>query len=592
MHLTKDTRLQNGKYTILSVLGQGGFGITYHAKTDDGRDVAIKEFFMKDSCVRADDSKRITVSTESARSDVDRYRQKFIKEAKNLLRLDHPNIVKVFDVFEENGTDYYVMQYMSGGSLRDNVLKHGPMDEPTAKNYILQVASALQYMHIEKHLCHYDVKPGNILLGNGQAMLIDFGLSKNYDASGQQTSTTPVGISAGYAPIEQYQQSLQEFSPATDIYALGATLYFLLSGQNPPEASVVLEQGLTCPVQMSQNTWAVISQAMQPVRHQRFQMVSAFAQALSDDATVVKPNGIGEVPLVQDYPPVTSSRSKKPLLWVLVALLATLALLAVLLFTNKGKTESVYVPTDNSVIEDDVVKEPVVEQPFSTKYVHKTVKKGQATVDVSLDYPTQGPEELVTAIRDYMIKYLSSENTSAYSGDRSDGDAVAEYYADSYAIYFSTDTDLKDYEASAECKMKKLAETDNYVTYLINDSEYSGGALHGMYTENGVTFRKSDGKVVENIIRNPSDSEFKKIVINDVLAKSNLSLEDITSYFNEDFQNNPLPMSDLFLSEQGVELRYQPYEIASYGDGVIAVTLPWWEVKDYLADETKALVSN
>ena len=368
MHLTKDTRLQNGKYTILSVLGQGGFGITYHAMTDDGRDVAIKEFFMKDSCVRADDSKRITVSTESARSDVDRYRQKFIKEAKNLLRLDHPNIVKVFDVFEENGTDYYVMQYMSGGSLRDNVLKHGPMDEPTAKNYILQVASALQYMHIEKHLCHYDVKPGNILLGNGQAMLIDFGLSKNYDASGQQTSTTPVGISAGYAPIEQYQQSLQEFSPATDIYALGATLYFLLSGQNPPEASVVLEQGLTCPVQMSQNTWAVISQAMQPVRRQRFQEVNAFSQALNNDTTVVMPDSELEAPMYVSPEIIPPSRPKNNnnLLWTVIGLLALLiVILGVVLFSGKKNVSTYenkvantsYVEDNTDGYDDEVAEE-------------------------------------------------------------------------------------------------------------------------------------------------------------------------------------------------------------------------------------------
>ncbi len=357
MRLKKDTRLQNGKYTILEVLGQGGFGITYKAETSDGQIVAIKEFFMKDSCMRGDDSKSISILTESARAEVERYRQKFIKEANNLLRLDHPNIVKVYDVFEENNTDYYVMQYMSGGSLRDYVLKNGPMDELTAKNYILQVASALQYMHIEKHLCHYDVKPGNILLDGGKVMLIDFGLSKNYDASGQQTSTTPVGISAGYAPIEQYQQSLQEFSPATDIYALGATLYFLLSGQNPPEASVVLERGLNCPVQMSQNTWAVITQAMRPVRFERFQMVSAFSQALSNDETLVAPTETGQetqihVPASAN-PPKRSSNNKS-LLWSIVGLLVLVAvILAVVLLSGKKSSPApAYDIADSAAVEE------------------------------------------------------------------------------------------------------------------------------------------------------------------------------------------------------------------------------------------------
>ena len=364
MHLSKGTQLHRGKYTIVEFLGQGGFGITYHAKTDDGRDVAIKEFFMKDNCVRGDDSNRITVLTESARADVERYHQKFIKEANNLLLLDHPNIVKVYDVFEENDTDYYVMQYVAGGSFRDYVLTHGPMDEARAKNYILQVASALDYMHIEKHLCHYDVKPGNILVDGEKAMLIDFGLSKNYDASGQQTSSTPVGISTGYAPLEQYQQSLQEFSPATDIYALGATLYFLLSGQNPPEASVVLERGLMCPVQMSQNTWAVISQAMQPVRKQRFQMVGAFSQALSNDATLVAPAVIPEsgqetqIYTTSDTNPPARSDNKKSLMWMVVGLLALLlVILGIVLLSGKKKSPAPVVDETTEIVDTTAVEE-------------------------------------------------------------------------------------------------------------------------------------------------------------------------------------------------------------------------------------------
>lgn len=286
MQLLTGSKLQDGKYTIVKFLGQGGFGITYQAKTDKGDVVAVKEFFMKDSCIRADDSRRVSVPSKSAQADVERFRLKFIKEARRLQQLDHPNIVKVFDVFSENDTDYYVMQYLDGGSLSDNVKQFGPMDELTAKEYILQVAMALRYMHQEKHICHYDVKPGNILLSGGKAILIDFGLSKNYDDGGQQTSSTPVGISAGYAPLEQYQQTLQEFSPATDIYALGATLYFLLSGKNPPEASVVLEQGLSCPAKMIPPTWNAIQMAMMPVRRQRLQSIDAFCWTLDPSGTL------------------------------------------------------------------------------------------------------------------------------------------------------------------------------------------------------------------------------------------------------------------------------------------------------------------
>jgi serine/threonine protein kinase len=140
-------------------------------------------------------------------------------------------------VFEENETVYYVMPYLAGGSLQDYVKAHGTLSETLAMKYIKQIASALKYMHEEQHICHYDVKPANILLDEkGNAVLIDFGISKNYDAEGLETTTTPVGMSEGYAPIEQYQQNVEEFSPVSDVYALGATLFFLLHGKRPVSA--------------------------------------------------------------------------------------------------------------------------------------------------------------------------------------------------------------------------------------------------------------------------------------------------------------------------------------------------------------------
>ena len=240
--------LFNGKYSLEKILGQGGFGITYKAimkETVSGSlgnmevdvPVAIKEFFMKDTCEREEGTGKITVPSQGSRAVVELYRKKFVKEAKNLAQMNHPHIVKVVDVFEEYDTVYYVMQYLSGGSLSDYVKQHGALDEAIVIKYIQQIGSALEYMH-QKHICHYDVKPSNILLDDkGGAMLIDFGISKGYTEEGHQTSSTPVGISAGYAPLEQYQQSLQDFSPATDVYGLAATLSYLLTGKNPPEAT-------------------------------------------------------------------------------------------------------------------------------------------------------------------------------------------------------------------------------------------------------------------------------------------------------------------------------------------------------------------
>jgi serine/threonine protein kinase len=184
----------------------------------------------------------------------------------------------VIDVFEENGTVYYSMPYLSGGSLQDYVDAHGALSETMAMKYIRQIATALKYMHEEEHICHFDVKPANILIDDkGNAVLIDFGISKNYDESGHETTMTPVGMSDGYAPIEQYQQNVEEFSPVSDVYALGATLYFLLHGKRP--VSAVHRAGGTALLMsksLSPETKDIINASMKLVKHERASCVDVF----------------------------------------------------------------------------------------------------------------------------------------------------------------------------------------------------------------------------------------------------------------------------------------------------------------------------
>ena len=132
-HLQPNSILQGGKYKIEKILGQGGFGITYLAEqTMLGRQVAIKEFFMKELCERNESTNHVTSGTEGSREAVGRYREKFLKEARNIARLNHPNIIRIIDVFEENGTAYYVMEYAVNGSLADKVKRDGYLTEPVA----------------------------------------------------------------------------------------------------------------------------------------------------------------------------------------------------------------------------------------------------------------------------------------------------------------------------------------------------------------------------------------------------------------------------------------------------------------------------
>lgn len=284
MHLKSGTILQGGKYRIEKTLGQGGFSNTYLAvQVAAERTVAVKEFYMKEYCDRDELSSQVIVPTKGTRQIVDRYRQKFLKEAQMIASLKNEYIIQIYDIFEENGTAYYVMEYVSAGSLKDKVEQNGPMTENQALAYICQVSSALTYLHTQ-NILHLDVKPSNILIDSkNRAVLIDFGISKHYDSDGGQTSTTPVGISKGFAPIEQYQQGgLSGFSPSTDVYSLGATLYYLISGQIPPDASVVYEDGLP-PLEekYSASVWEAINKAMSPRRKDRHQSVEDFINSLS-----------------------------------------------------------------------------------------------------------------------------------------------------------------------------------------------------------------------------------------------------------------------------------------------------------------------
>ena len=286
MQLKPNTSLQGGKYKIIRTLGQGGFGITYLAEQVAlHRKVAVKEFFMKDCCERDLATARVTVGTGSQRALVEKFRGKFIREAQMIAGLDHPHIVRVYDVFEERGTAYYVMAYLEGDSLADRIKRNGALPEGESLRFIRQVGSALSYLH-GRNCLHFDVKPSNILVNKmGQAVLIDFGVSKHYDAAGGQTSSTPVGISKGYAPLEQYQQAeISTFTPATDIYALGATLYTLVTGLVPPSAPEVYEEGIgPMPDRISRTTREAIRMAMSPRRKDRPQSVGAFLDFLDED---------------------------------------------------------------------------------------------------------------------------------------------------------------------------------------------------------------------------------------------------------------------------------------------------------------------
>ena len=274
-------------YRIERVLGQGSFGITYVANVrlkgrlgaiESTAMVAIKEFFLRDVSSR-NGLRVFAVSDSTLCSD---YRRDFLREAQNLSRLDNDHIVKVLETIEENDTVYYVMEYLSGGNLDQHILSHGKLSCREALDIAIQIGEALKCMHAQ-HMLHLDLKPLNVMRGeDGHIVLIDFGLSKCFGADGQPESSTRIGQgTTGYAPIEQHSfKKADGFMPTLDIYALGATLFKMLTGSVPPEASVVLNEGLPVDELSSAGVppavIALVERAMQPLRRMRHQTVGEF----------------------------------------------------------------------------------------------------------------------------------------------------------------------------------------------------------------------------------------------------------------------------------------------------------------------------
>lgn len=303
MNLPNEHLLQNGKYRLTHVVGQGGFGITYKGvwytevkgplgtvKTEVP--ICIKEYFFKDYCYRDPDTLAVRVHSETGKQLFDKFKEKLIKEARILSEVHHPYIVNVLEVFEEHNTAYIAMEYIDGYSLKSLLEKEGMLPENQVLYYIRQIGEALQFVH-EKNILHLDIKPSNILIDkNGNARLIDFGVSKRYDIEQEETSTTMLTLSKGFAAIEQYDnEGIQQFSPCPDIYSLGATIYNLLTGKIPTESILRATRPLKRPRELnpaiSEQTEAVILKAMQIIPSDRYASIKELLSKLPQ--TTFKP---------------------------------------------------------------------------------------------------------------------------------------------------------------------------------------------------------------------------------------------------------------------------------------------------------------
>jgi serine/threonine protein kinase len=320
MQLSQGTLLFNGKYKTESVLGQGGFGITYlavHIALD--KQVVIKEFFMKTQSKRNEDN---SVSAPNLGAvEYEKFKQKFLDEARLLAKFEeNPYIVDVTDHFEENNTAYFVMPYIKGMSLTEFASKqaNGILTEVDGIKVMRQLALALAEMH-QKGVLHRDIKPDNLLVSDkGGLMLIDFGSAREYITQefGERNS---IMLTPGYAPPEQYDANAQK-GTYTDIYAVGALLYRLLTGKLPLDAEKRKTEKLIPPIELNANISpyvnAQILRAMEMTPEFRFQSITGFINALLEKPVENKPKVEPKIepkiePKEEIQPPIPKIEEKK-----------------------------------------------------------------------------------------------------------------------------------------------------------------------------------------------------------------------------------------------------------------------------------------
>lgn len=279
--------LGGGRYTIVSKIGDGGFSITYRAiQSGSNRTVCIKEYFPSVRCTRDDFSNRV-IPQDSDAVAFEKYRQAFRNEAETLSTLRHANIVEVIEIFDENNTSYMVMPFIEGLTLQQIVHQQGPLDYPQAVNYMAQVADAVAYIH-ERHILHRDIKPENIIItAEYRAILIDFGSAREFVNDKTQNHTSI--LTHGFAPTEQYSVNSRKGS-YTDIYALGATFYYVLTGKVPLDAVSRMTEVMAEPKALNpaipEEANRTILKAMQLNAADRHQTMQEFM----DDLRNVKPS--------------------------------------------------------------------------------------------------------------------------------------------------------------------------------------------------------------------------------------------------------------------------------------------------------------
>ncbi len=352
-----------GRYIVERILGIGGFGITYYVRhVELGVHYAVKEFFISGKCVREND--RSTVLLQNIdQSRYDKLKKRFADEARTLVALNNPHVVKVMDIFEENNTSYIVMEYVPGITLQQKVDSEGKMSVSEVINCMGQLAEAVSYIH-DKHVLHRDIKPENVMITpDNRIVLVDFGSAREFINDEVQNQTAI--LTHGYAPIEQYAANGKKGN-YTDIYAMGGVFYFALTGEKPMDATSRTQEEMKSPKELNPdipdavNDTIMKAMAMKP--ENRYQTVHDFMIDL-----------VGEQAASGEITPTPSQqgKGKKKAFPIVLAvmIMAIIALIVVLLLPkNNNEVKDIVVPENNTV---ETVQVPVYYLSTGEEYIYE-----------------------------------------------------------------------------------------------------------------------------------------------------------------------------------------------------------------------------
>ena len=480
----------NDRYTVGIALGQGGFGITYIGYDNVlGTRVAIKEYYPNDSAQRESESRTVRAFA-GGETDFEKGKEKFLTEARTLARFsEYPGVVSVKDCFGANGTAYMVMQYLDGTDLKQYLNRYGgKLSESESVQILMPVTEALKEIH-KTGIIHRDISPDNIFMTeDGQVKLIDFGAARQSFGDNKSISVT---LKPGYAPEEQYRTRGNQ-GPWTDVYALSATLYRMVTGSTPPESiERVMDDELVIPDYLSDNVRYALKKGMAVKAADRFENIEQLMNAIFGKAqpSQTQKSAVNEqasfknpIPMNGTAYPIEQKRKRNGI--ILVSVLSALAVICAVVTTvlvidktndkNVRTTATQTTPSQTtpkpSNTESKKAEETVVlEDLYNSAYTYKRMDgiSGSTLVTSKSEY-----DDIVNTIRGYYRSYADFINYGSGTKD-SFGDYMSNVLTyDSYA--FNTQFSYYQKHNISECNLLNLSVKSirkNGNVYFVWDTE-------------------------------------------------------------------------------------------------------------------------